>query len=78
MTSRELADLIAEDIKCQCNKCRKTFTYKDIKRINTNMYGIKVIKPVCPYCESSFTNIDNATIKYFEKYLYINNDERMF
>lgn len=78
MASRELAELIAEDIKCQCNKCNKTFTYKEVKRIKTKIYGIEVKKPVCPYCEHTFTNIDEAAFDYFEKHLYVNNDERLF
>ena len=78
MASKELTELITEDIKCQCNKCYKVFTYKDIKRIKTKIYGVETEKPVCPYCENSFTNIDDLTLDYFTKHLYINSDERLF
>lgn len=78
MATVELTELISNDIKCQCNKCNKVFTYTEVKRIEELIYNIKTIKPVCPYCNNSFTNIDDVALSYFDKFLHVNTDERLF
>lgn len=76
--SEELRRIIKEDIQCQCSKCNATFSYGEVIREQETTYGIKNIKTVCPECKGAFSIVDENTLSYFDKYLNVNNDNRLF
>lgn len=59
--------MITSETLCQCHHCGETFPYKLIER---------EIKSPC--CHSTYSILDPDLDRYFQKYLFVNNDSKYY
>lgn len=57
--------------KCQCHKCKHIFNYSELSKDVSQRHK-------SPCCSASYMILDIGLDKFFEKYLFVNNDRRYY
>lgn len=58
-------------MKCQCHKCKQIFDFSELSEDAG-------LRHVSPCCKSSYHILDAKLDKFFERYLYVNDDARYY